>query len=253
VSELPTLYVIPGSHACRTGMLMLEHKGIAYRRVELRTGLHPISVRVRGFAGHRTPIRKLDGRTPAGLALLDRGGTVPALRYGSERVQTNRAIARLLDREVPERPLLPLDPARRREVEEAERWGDEVLQMAARRTLLATAARGLDALRDRGNDGRLGPLLATGERQRMFASRSAALFFRARGGDERELVGAVASLLDRVDEWIGAGVLGGAEPNAADFMIAPSLALLSYRDDLAADMRVRPCGALLDRLLPEPA
>ena len=59
-------------------------------------------------------------------------------------------------------------------------------------------------------------------------------------------------MLDRVDEWVAAGVLGGGELNAADFMIAPSLALLSYRGDLAAEIKARPCGALLDRLLPEP-
>jgi glutathione S-transferase len=252
VSELATLYVIPGSHACRTAMLMLEHKGLAYRRVELRTGSHPISIRLRGFSGHRAPIREVDGRTHAALAMLDRGGTVPALRFASERVQTNRRIARFLDREAPARPLLPLDPARRREVEDAEQWGDEVLQMAARRTMLATTARGLDAVRNRGNEGRLGPLLASGEWMRMFASRSAGLFFRARGASESELMGAVPSLLDRVDELIGAGVLNGGELNAADFMIAPSLALLSYRGDLAAEMEARPCGGFLDRLLPEP-
>jgi hypothetical protein len=36
----PKLYVILGSHACRTGMLKLEHKGIDYERVELPAGLH---------------------------------------------------------------------------------------------------------------------------------------------------------------------------------------------------------------------
>jgi hypothetical protein len=35
-------------------------------------------------------------------------------------------------------------------------------------------------------------------------------------------------------------------------MVAPSLALLSYRPDLAAQIAARPAGALLDRLLPEP-
>jgi glutathione S-transferase len=252
VSELPVLYVICGSHACRTGMLMLAHKGIAYRLVVLRTGPHPLSVRMRGFAGHREPIRKVEGRTPASLAMLDRGGTVPALRYGSERIQTNRRIARFLDREVPERPLIPLDPAHRLDVEAAEQWGDELLQMTARRVLLATSAQGLDAIRNRGADGRLGPLLAAGERERLLASRMAGLFFRARGGSEKKLLPALPSLLDRVDEWIAAGVLNAAELNVADFMIAPSLALLSYRDDLAAEIQARPCGAFLDRLLPEP-
>jgi glutathione S-transferase len=253
VSEPATLYVIPGSHACRSGMLMLEHKGIAYRTVTLRTGTHPLAVRLRGFPGHREPIRTVDGRTPAPLALLDRGGTVPALRYGSERIQTSRRIARFLDREVAEHPLLPLDPARRHAVEQAEQWGDEVLQMSARRILLASAARGLDSLRNRGGTGRLGALLASGERERLLASRTAGFVFRARGGSERELLGTVPALLDRVDEWIGAGVLNGGELNAADFMIAPCLALLGYRADLDAEMRSRPCGAFIDRLLPEPA
>jgi glutathione S-transferase len=252
VSELPVLYVIPGSHACRAGMLMLTHKGIAYRQVVLRTGPHPLSVRMRGFAGHREPIRKVDGRTHASLAMLDRGGTVPALRYGSERIQTNRRIARFLDGEVPDPPLLPLDPERRRDVEEAERWGDEVLQMTARRVLLATAARGLYQVRNRGSDGRLGALLARGERQRLLASRMAGLFFRARGGSEDQLLPVLPGMLDRVDGWIAAGVLNGVQLNAADFMIAPSLALLDYRADLAAEIQRRPCGALLDRVLPQP-
>jgi glutathione S-transferase len=85
------------------------------------------------------------------------------------------------------------------------------------------------------------------------AARVAGLFFRARGGSERALLGQVPALLDRVDGWIGAGVLGSDEPNAADFMIAPCLALLGYRADLAAAMRERPCGAFLERLLPEPS
>jgi glutathione S-transferase len=35
---LATVYVITGSHACRSTTLMLEHKRIPYRRVELPTG-----------------------------------------------------------------------------------------------------------------------------------------------------------------------------------------------------------------------
>jgi hypothetical protein len=36
-------------------------------------------------------------------------------------------------------------------------------------------------------------------------------------------------------------------------MIAPSLALLAYRRDLRPEIESRPCGALLQRVLPEPA
>ena len=41
--------------------------------------------------------------------------------------------------------------------------------------------------------------------------------------------------LDRIDAWITDGVIGGEEPNAADFQIAPSVRLLMSFDDL------RPC------------
>jgi glutathione S-transferase len=250
-TELPTLYVIHGSHACRTGMLMLEHKGIAYRRVDLRTGTHPISLRLRGFAGNRVPIREVDGGTHRTLAMLDRGGTVPALRFAGERIRTNREIARFLDRAQPEPPLLPADPGRRAAVEEAERWGDEALQMLARRVALATSAHGLDALHDRANDGRLGPLLAPSERERALASRASAFVFRANRGNEAQLLGMLPAAFDRIEAWIEAGVLGGEALNAADFMIAPSLALLAYRPDLRPQIAARACGALLDRVLPE--
>jgi glutathione S-transferase len=252
-TDRTTLYVIPGSHACRTGMLMLEHKGIPYRRVDLITGLHPLSVRLRGFPGNSTPIRRVDGHTHTWLALLDRAGTVPALRFGSKRVQTNREIARFLDRTQREPPLFPADPRLREAVEEAERWGDEVLQMTARRLALAAAAHGLDALRHRGNNGRLGPLLARSEPVRVLSSRAAGHTFRANRSNERELLSTLGEMLERIDAWVGAGVLDGEALNAADFAIAPSLALLDYRHDLHPEIEGRPAGALLDRVLPEPA
>jgi hypothetical protein len=112
---------------------------------------------------------------------------------------------------------------------------------------------GLDALAARGNDGRLGPLLSRNESMRVVAARTAARFaFRANRGTERELLKALPPMLDRIDAWVGAGVLNADALNAADFMIAPSLALLSYRHDLQPEIQARPMGALIDRLLPEP-
>jgi glutathione S-transferase len=250
-SERPTLYVIAGSHACRTGMLMLEHKGIDYRRVVLLTGPHGLSVRMRGFPGHRTPIRQVDGGTHRMLAMLDRAGTVPALRYGDRRVQRNSEIARFLDKELPEPALFPADGERRAAVEEAEAWGDEVFQMAARRVVLATAAHGLDALYNRGNRGRLGPLLASSEPVRRFATRGARFSFRANPGNEPKLLEELGGMLDRIDSWIEAGVLNGEQLNAADYVIAPSIALLSYRPELRPQIAARPAGALVDRVVPE--
>ncbi|HEY4996852.1 MAG TPA: hypothetical protein VII03_02580 [Solirubrobacteraceae bacterium] len=250
-SKRATLYVIPGSHACRTGMLMLERKGIDYRVVELFTGMHGLAVRLLGFPGNRKPIRQVEGRTDRMLTMLDKAGTVPALRYGDQRVQRNHEIARFLEREVPEPPLFPADPAQRAAVEEAERWGDEVLQMHARRVVLAASTHGLDALHNRGNRGRLGPLLSASEPLRAFASRGARLSFSVNQGNEAKLLDELEPMLNKLDGWIEAGVLGGEEPNVADFVVAPSIALLTYRGDLRAQIAARPLGTLVDRLLPE--
>lgn len=247
------LYVIHGSHACRAGSLMLEHKGIPHRRVVLPTGAHSLLVRALGFPGHRKPIRTVDGSTHGSLAMLDRLGTVPALRYGSERVQTNRSIAVFLDRVQPEPPLYPADPELRRAVEEAQAWGDEPFQMAARRIVLAGSRHGLDALRNRANDGRLGPLLAKRDRPRAISNEIAArMIFRANAQSETELLAELPAMLDRIDAWIAAGVLDGPEPNVADLMIAPSLALIAYRLDLRPQIEARPVWAWLERILPEP-
>jgi glutathione S-transferase len=245
---LATVYVITGSHACRSATLMLEHKRVPYRLVELPTGLHPLLVRAAGFQGNRTPIRTLDGATPSQLAILDRLGTVPALRLGSERIQTNRSIARFLERLRPLPPLFPSHPERRRAVEDAERWGDEVLQMAARRVALATD---LDAMHMRSADGRLGPLLAKSRWMRAIVAAPSAQSFRAGPGSLDALRDAIPALLDTVDAWIGEGVLCGEELNVADFAIAPSLALLCYCPGFNERISARPAGVLVDRLLPE--
>jgi glutathione S-transferase len=223
------LYVILGSHACRAAILMLDHKGVPYETATIPAGLHPVAVRLLGFPGQ----------------------TVPALRYDGSRVQTNAAIAQFLDELVPERPLLPADPDARRKVEAAEAWGEDELQMACRRLTFAAVLRGPDGLVARGGDGRLGPILYRNDRVRYLFSRMAGrVRFDVNPETERELLAELPAMLDRVDGWIEAGVLGGAEPNAADFVIASDLALLTYRADLRTEVEGRPSGALVDRLLP---
>lgn len=246
-----TLYVIHGSHACASAKLMLEHKGIDFRTVALPTGLHPQLVRLRGFPGSSKPIRMIDGRPTRMSALLDRLGTVPALKIGSDRVQRNREIARFLERLVPEPPLLPAEPERRAAVEEAEAWGDEPLQMLARRIVLAAP---LEKLSARGGSGRLGALLAGNDLQRNIGAKLAArTTFRANAEAERRLIDQLPAALDHADRLLAGGVIGGDRPNVADMMIAPPLALLDYRLDLRDQLRARPAFALVERLLPAPA
>src|SRR4051794_6835093 len=126
------LYVIPGSHACRSAMLMLAHKQVPYRRVDIVTLLHPLVTRLHGFdAGGET--RTAGGRRTFGLRFGARLGRGPALAADGHRVSTNPGIARFLDESHPEPPLFPPDREQRAAVEEAERWANETLQMAARR------------------------------------------------------------------------------------------------------------------------
>lgn len=250
-----TLYAIPGSHACACGALMLEHKQVPYRRVDLWPGLHSFSVRIRGFPGNSSGIRKLDGDKPSPrLALADRLGTVPAVRLGDQRVQTNHKIARWLDELEPEPPLFPADPELRRQVEEAEQWGDEEFQMVARRLVLAAVLHGPDAVYNRGGEGRLGPLLWHHDRVRLIGTRMLGKFaFEANLDTEREMLAALPAMLNRIDAWVGAGVLNGEQLNAADFMIASSLALLCYRVDIGPGIESRPAGALVERVFAERA
>jgi glutathione S-transferase len=54
-------------------------------------------------------------------------------------------------------------------------------------------------------------------------------------------------LLDHVDELISEGVLGGPEPNAADFQIAPSIRELWTLEDVRPQVEGRPANELAVR------
>jgi glutathione S-transferase len=251
MNEMYKLYVIPGSHACRSGMLMLEHKGVPYRRVDLVTLTHPMAVRFFGFdAGGET--RDAAGRRTLGIRLGDLLGTVPALAADGERVSTNHQIARFLDARHPEPALFPADPERRRKVEEAEAWANEELQMLARRMALAWAVRDPNEASRASGDGRLGYLLYRQELlRRLVIPQIGRVIFASGASADREMVARLPAMLDRIDAWIAEGVLGGSEPNAADFMVAPSLALILYRPDMLPLFEGRPALDLVSTLLPE--
>jgi glutathione S-transferase len=218
-----TLYAIPGSHAVRTGELMLEHKGIDFRRVNFPPGTHRLLVRLIGFAGDRVPAVKFDD---------------------GRRAQGTRELPRVLDELQPEPRLVPDDPR----ALDAERWADEVLQQWARRLVASTGAQDPDALAGRGADGRLGVLLTRHELPRRTVARAVLVVFRATKEqlrDDRERTG---EILDRVDAWIAEGVLNGAELRSPDFAVASSLALVEYIVALQPELRRRPLMGLVDRV-----
>jgi glutathione S-transferase len=227
VSGEAVLYAIPGSHPARTGELMLAYKSIPYRRIDLVPGFHRISVRLRGFPGDRVPaVRFADGR----------------------RAQRTRPLARTLDQVKPEPRLVPDDPR----VEEAELWGDRVLQQWARRMVVEAGTRDPDLLHARGGEGRLGPLLTTREGLRRHIGRLVKFGFRMTPEQLRDDQTRVDEMLDHVDELIAAGVLNGERLNCADFQIATSLALVDYRLDVRDNLRRRAGAQLMERVLPEP-
>src|SRR2546423_11141822 len=107
------LYVIPGSHACRSAMLMLEPNRAPYRRVDVVTLTHPLVARLRGFdAGGET--RTAGARRTLPIRFGDLLGTVPALACDSQRISTDRQIARFLDDRHPEPSLFSAPPRQRR-------------------------------------------------------------------------------------------------------------------------------------------
>jgi glutathione S-transferase len=226
---------------------------VPYRRVDVVTLTHPVVARLHGFdAGGET--RKAGTRRTFAIRFGDLLGTVPALNADGERVSTNRRIARFLHERHPDHPLFPADPDRRRAVEEAESWANETLQMAARRIALGYAVRDPSAAARACADGRMGHLLYRHETlRRLIVPRIGRQIFNVNRHTDEELLGSLPGMLDRIDGWIADGTLGAEQPYAADFMVAPSLALMLYRPDVAPFFDGRPALELVDRLLPEPS
>jgi glutathione S-transferase len=223
------LYVIPGSHPSMTARLMLEAKGIDYKRVDLMPVISKGVLRALRFPGN----------------------TVPALRIDGRRVQGSREIARELERLRPDPPLVPSDPDLRTEAERAERWGEETLQPAARRTLWNALRRDRAPLASFAQGARLGVPIGLAVRTAAPIVAAAAKLNEATDERVRADLAALPGGLARIDDWIEAGVLGGERPNVADYQIAPSLRLLMTLDDVRPEIERRPAGGLALRIVPD--
>jgi glutathione S-transferase len=207
---------------------MLEHKGLPYQRRDLITAMHIPIVKALGFPGR----------------------TVPALNADGRKVQGTRAISRFLDELKPEPPLFPADPEKRRAVEDAERWGDEQLQSVPRRLAWYALGRDRSSIREFLEGYKLG--LPTS-----VAVATAAPIIWAEQKINKASAGAVQAdlarlpeLLDHVDALVADGVIGGEQPNAADYQIAPSVRLLMAFDQLRPLIEGRPAGDLALKLVP---
>jgi glutathione S-transferase len=229
--EMPAkLYAIHGSHPCRAVARAMRMKGIDYKIVEL---MPPTQVLVQ--------------------PLLFGGRTVPAVRFpDGEKVQGSTRIMRRLEEMAPEPPLYPAQ--RHSEIEEAERWGAEVLQPLARRVLW-TALKGAPGQVHTYTEGSRLPSIPRPVLRAMAPALSRVEQRLNKATDDigardaRELPGH----LDRVDAWLADGVLGGEQANAADLQIATGLRLLMTLEDVARVADARPSGAWARRLFPDQA
>jgi glutathione S-transferase len=227
---MPTrLYVMAVSNAAAVGRAMVRHKRIPHRVVNVMPGLHPILVRLAGFERPTVPALELDGR----------------------KVQGSREIARFLDEVAPEPRLFPADPAARAAVEEAERWGEQVLQPVPRRlfryltvaseeTRLWLAREVLHLPAGRLLQPAFMPMI-----------RQLARVSHADEPTVRATVARLPELLDRVDALIAEGTIGGAAPNAADFQVLASVRVLLEFEDLAHLLEGRACAPAARLLYPE--
>jgi glutathione S-transferase len=204
------LYVLPGSHPCAAVEAALRMKSIAFDRVDLL----PMTQMLIG------PLRY-------------GGGTVPGMRIDGERLVGSRTIMRRLDELVPEPALLPSaqDPARA-EVLEAERWGDETLQSVPRRIIDVAFLRRPAAMESYVGDAKL-PLPTSLMRPALpLTARLMAGKNKARDETARADLAALPGQLDRIEQWIADGLLGGEQPNAADLQIGSTLRLLMSIGDV---------------------
>jgi glutathione S-transferase len=222
------LYVVHGSHPCACVEKALELKRIEYRRIELPPPVHAAIQRVRFGAR-----------------------TVPGLRLDGEKLHGSRAILRRLEELSPQPPLYPADPQARARVEDAERWGEEVLQSAGRRLFWQVIKRRPDVMASYAQGSRFAmpPAIAT------LAARSMVpVELRLNQATDEALAADLAGLpghVERVDGWIAEGLLGGDPPNAADLQIASSVRLLLTIGDVRPWIADHPAEQLARRLFPD--
>lgn len=219
------LYGLPGAPPSYAAELMLRHKGVEYRRVNLLPGWHRRTLRSKGFPG----------------------GTCPALELDGRLVQTNRAIARALDALVPEPPLFPSHPGSRAEVEEVEAFTDEILQHAVRRMTLWALTHDYDSISFHPAMGKL-----SFPRNRILRSLLIPRVFAYYGVSEqviREHHEALPEWLDRLDACVLEGVIDNGHLTAADFQLAPLVAMLLGHRDLRPRIEQRPIAGLVRHVL----
>jgi glutathione S-transferase len=204
---------------------MLELKGIEFRTVTVLTGSQRIHLRLAGF----------------------RHGTVPALKLNGRRVQGSRRIARAVERLQPEPPLFPRDPALRRRVEDAERWGDEEFQDVPRVILRWALVRDCELRRWVAEESHM-PAPALAARTSQPLARYYAHVIHADEGAVWRALRGLPQMLDGVDGLLEDGTLVLDPPNAAALQILCTVRALDEFSDLHELVAAHACALAARRL-----
>jgi glutathione S-transferase len=224
------LYGIPLSHPVLAVRGMLELKRLAYRYVDLLAGTHPANLWALGF----------------------RRTTVPAMKLpGGERAQGSLVIAGTLERLRPEPALYPDAQEQRAAAQEAERWGESVLQPVPRR-LIRWGLRHRLAQR-RWYLRTAGQLPAPALAAVLVAPLASVSAWQMGASDARvkQDLADLPRLLDEVDELLDHGVIGGEALGAADFQIGTSVRVLTAMEDVGRLLAGRASERFARRVLPE--
>jgi glutathione S-transferase len=101
------------SHYVEKVRLILDYKGLAYRKLEVTPGIGQID------------LYRLSGQRQ-----------VPVLQDGTQIIADSTAIAEYLERQYPDRPIIPTDPKLRGLTLLMEQWADESIGLNARKVLI---------------------------------------------------------------------------------------------------------------------
>jgi glutathione S-transferase len=229
VAEPITLYVVPASHPCVAVMAGLKLKGLDYERKDLMFGV-------------------------SNLHQLARFGarTVPGLKVGRQRVVGSRLILRTIDGLAPESPLVPTDAEHRAAVDEADEWGDLVLQEQVRWIALQAMKNAPDALPSF-MEGYGVPALPPWARKQAGLGVDLEMRLLGYSADQvhNEWTPALPGHIDHIDSLIEKGIIGGDQPNVADLQISATVRMLLNLEDLRPAIEDRPAGKLARRLIPD--
>jgi glutathione S-transferase len=173
--------------------------------------------------------------------------TVPGMLIDGEPVHRSIPILERLEQVQADPPLYPEPIATA--VHEAERWGDEELQDLGRRLPWGALHFRPEAMGSFG--GGDGPLDPAGTDFAIRFGRGMWKYHRISAVQLAEDLAGLPAKLDYVDALAADGVIGAAEPNAADFQIGATLRVLLTVGDLQPLLEGRPAEEIARRWFPD--